>query len=113
MFSFDKVFKPSEEEKEQQRKRLQEIEAQAKAFRPERLVCHHCSPTYVAEPFTSFYGDCTFCKHYVDSNQGFVTGGYCKQRNYAGCGYGFTCRDFEGEQEAMERVQELFDQNNL
>jgi hypothetical protein len=91
--NFRKSFHPTEEEKLEQKKWLEEHSLKKKS--EINFVKTH-NGIYVSNPFTSgFDEDCeSGCDNYLKNYPYFIEGGWCKLHK-CNCGYGFTCDDFE------------------
>lgn len=117
---FRRIFFPTPEEEAEDAARLNELVAEAKSRKAERLIPK--GPVLLAsDPFTHFYGDCEWCRNYLDANSGMTEGGDCLLHKIP-CGWGFTCKDFSsneetrgGEQDAGKHgaVQGMRSQDNV
>ena len=91
---FRRIFFPTEEEIKAERERLEKFVAEAKTKPKPNLIEDPTDKRLMkSEPFQHFYGDCTWCKNYVDG-PGVTEGGFCEKRGL-NCGWGFTCPEIE------------------
>ena len=96
--NFNKIFRPTQKDREKQQEFLAEIHAKAEERRKHITLVQgeRNDILYRAEPLMGFLGDCENCKNYSKSPYDFVTGGECSLHHIY-CGYGFVCKDVDGD----------------
>ncbi len=96
MLNFRRVFSPTKEKRLSDIERIKKIhEEMVNRPQPELETSKHSDILLISTPFEPFAKDCTHCLHYWEHGVGFVEGGYCNKNDNMGCGWGFTCKDWE------------------
>ena len=108
---FNKVFFPTEEEIKAQEKLFKDLHDLLVEDRKNvKLVPDGDGLLYRREPFGGFLGDCDLCSHCFGNDQGISEGGWCDLHG-VGCGYGFTCKDNDGEWAIGKEFYERYKRN--